>query len=283
MMPRKSKRPHPLKFPYSQVIVLFLAAAAVCLYAGIARAQKLASQMPSIPTPSSNAANSAGMQMTDMGNDVFAHALFNQLEGRTDGSNSEFRWDGQGWIGTDANRAWFKSEGFVSGGASSAGEVRDGDVEALYDRPLPRLRYFDGQIGLREDLDSGPHRSWLALGIEGLAPGFFQFEPTLYIRDGGHVAARVTGSYDLLLTQRLVAQPEIEMNFYSRRDPARLLGTGLTDLDAGIRVRYEIRRKFAPYVGFAYTRDFGETARLVRATGEQAVAPRFAFGLRVWY
>ena len=262
----------------ARIITLFFVATLVLFFGGIARAQTPASQMPSMPTPSSNDANSAGMQMTDMGNDVFAHVLFNQLEGRTDGSDSEFRWDGEGWIGTDTNRAWFKSEGFASGD-----EVSDGDIEALYDRPLPRLRYFDGQIGVREDVDSLPHRTWLALGIEGLAPGFFQFEPTLYLRDGGHIAGRVTGSYDLLLTQRLIAQPEIEVNFYSRADPARLLGTGLTDLDTGIRIRYEIRRKFAPYAGFAYTRDFGETARLVRQTGQYAAAPRFIFGLRLWY
>jgi copper resistance protein B len=243
----------------------------------LATAQTATSQMPQMSMASSATGSASDMQ-TDMGNDIFAHVLFNQLEGRADGSNSEFRWDGEGWIGTDTNRAWFKSEGFTSGG-----QVSDGDIEALYDRPLPRLRYFDGQIGVREDVDSGPHRTWLALGIEGLAPGFLQFEPTLYLRDGGHVAGRVTGSYDLLLTQRLIAQPEIEMNFYSRRDPARLLGTGLTDLDTGIRVRYEIRRKLAPYAGFAYTRDFGETARLVRQSGAYAAAPRFIFGFRLWY
>jgi copper resistance protein B len=262
----------------SRILSFIFAAALACFCSGIARAQTSTSQAPPMPmAPGSNAAP-ANMQMAGMGNDVFAHALFNQLEGRTDGSNSELRWDGEAWIGTDTNRAWFRSEGFASGSA-----VSDADIEALYDRPLPRLRYFDGQIGLREDVDSLPHRTWLALGIEGLAPGYFQFQPTLYIRDGGHVAGRVTGSYDLLITQRLIAQPEIEMNFYSRRDPARLLGTGLTDLDTGIRVRYEIRRKFAPYLGFAYTRDFGETARLVRQSGQYAAAPRFIFGLRLWY
>lgn len=245
---------------------------------GAAQAQTANSQIPRMQAPESGATNSARMHMADMGNEVFVHALFSQLEGRTGGPNSGMRWEGEGWIGTDANRAWFKSEGFASAAA-----VSDGDIEALYDRPLPRFRYFDGQIGVREDLDSGPRRTWLVLGMEGLAPGFFQVEPTLYVRDGGHVAGRVIGSYDLLLTQRLVAQPEIELNFYSRRDPARMLGTGLTNLDAGIRVRYEIRRKFAPYVGFAYARDFGETARLVRQAGELAAAPRFVFGLRLWY
>jgi copper resistance protein B len=257
--------------------MILVAALSFLGHSPMAIAQTANSQMPSMPMTASSA-NSAEMQTADMGNDVFAHVLFNQLEGRTDGSNSEMRWDGEGWIGTDTDRAWFKSEGFASGG-----EVADGDIEALYDRPLPRLRYFDGQIGVRDDLDSGPHRTWLALGMEGLAPGFFEFEPTLYVRDGGHIAGRVTGSYDLFLTQRLIAQPELEMNFYSRSDPARLLGTGLTDLDTGIRVRYEIHRKFAPYAGFAYTRDFGETARLVRQSGAFAAAPRFIFGLRLWY
>jgi copper resistance protein B len=246
-----------------------------CLGAGAITAQTTASQ-----APSGTSVNPSGpeMQGPTMGNEIFAHMLFNQLEGRTDGSNSEIRWDGEGWIGTDMNRAWFKSEGFASNGT-----VNDGDVEVVYDHPLPRLRYFDGQLGVREDVASGPHRTWLGLGIEGLAPGFFQFEPTVYFRDGGHVAGRITTSYDLLITQRLIAQPEVEMDFYNKSDPQRRLGTGLSDLDTGLRLRYEISRKFAPYVGFAYTRDFGGTATLSRAAGESTADPRFIFGLRVWY
>lgn len=243
--------------------------------AGFASAQTATSDAPQ--AASAPAADSAEMQMPDMGNGVFLHALFNQLEGRTDGPNSEFRWDGEGWFGTDTNRLWLKSEGFADPGG-----VRDGDLEALYDRPLPCLRYFDAQAGIREDSDSLPGRTWAAVGIEGLAPGFIEIEPTLYFREG-HVAGRFTGSYDLLLTQRLVAQPEVELNFYGEPDPLRRLGTGLTELDTGIRLRYEIRRQFAPYAGFAYTRNYGETAKLVRQIGEPAAAPRFVFGLRVWY
>jgi copper resistance protein B len=254
---------------------LALSGVIACLGAGAMTAQTTASQAPS---DASVNANGPEMQGPTMGNEIFTHALFNQLEGRTDGSNSEMRWDGEGWIGTDMNRAWFKSEGFATGGT-----VHDGDVEALYDRPIPRLRYFDGQVGVREDVASGPNRTWLALGIEGLAPGFFRFEPTVYFRDGGHVAGRITTSYDLLITQRLIVQPEVEMDFYTRSDPQRLLGTGLSDLDTGLRLRYEISRKFAPYVGFAYTRDFGGTATLSRAAGESTADPRFVFGLRVWY
>ena len=267
--------PQSLGFRRARRAAKPICAALALLFFSLSGLAAKAQQMPSAPA---TAANPPAMEMPDMGNQIFTHVFFDQLEGRANGADTEMRWDGEGWIGTDMNRAWFKSEGFASGGT-----VSDADIEAMYDRPLPRLRYFDGQIGVREDLDSGPRRTWLALGIEGLAPGFFQFEPTIYFRDGGRVAGRVSGSYDLLITQRLVAQPQIEMNFYSRGDPARLLGTGLTNLDAGIRVRYEIWRKFAPYVGFAYTRDFGETAALVRQAGEFAEIPSLVFGLRVWY
>jgi copper resistance protein B len=213
-----------------------------------------------------------------MDNKVFVHVLFDQLEGRTNGPNNEFRWDGQAWIGTDMNRLWLKSEGFLD-----AGGMSDGDHEALYDRPIPRMRYFDAQAGIRTDLDSGPKRVWGAVGIEGLAPYFFQFEPTFYFRDGGHLAARLSGSYDLRFTQRLIAQPELEINFYSKEDPACGIGTGLSDLDTGIRLRYEFSRKLAPYVGYAYDGKFGGTATFARQSGESVANPRLVFGIRVWY
>nr|WP_213806793.1 copper resistance protein B [Granulicella sp. dw_53] len=211
-------------------------------------------------------------------NQVFTHFLFNQLEGRTGGAGSELRWDGEGWIGTDMNRLWIKSEGVFEDGSAS-----DGDHELFYDRPIPRLRYFDAQVGIREDLDSGPNRTWGAVGIEGLAPHFFQLESTFYFRDSGHVAGKVTGAYDLKTTQRLIVQPQLEMNFYGSPDRARGLGTGLTDLDTGLRLRYEFSRKLAPYIGFAYTNQFGSTAAYSRQAGESVANPRFIFGVRVWY
>jgi copper resistance protein B len=211
-------------------------------------------------------------------NEVGGHLLFNQLEGRTSGPGNELRWEGEGWIGTDMNRLWIKSEGVFEDGS-----ISDGDHELLYDRPIPRLRYFDAQVGIREDLDSGPNRTWGAVGIEGLAPNFFQLESTFYFRDGGHVAGKVASAYNLKITQRLIAQPQLEMNFYSKPDPARGLGTGLTDLDTGLRLRYEIRRKLAPYIGFAYTNQFGSTAAYSRRAGESVSNPRFIFGFRVWY
>jgi copper resistance protein B len=213
-----------------------------------------------------------------MDNPIVGHVLFDQLEGRTNGPDNEFRWDGEGWIGTDMNKLWFKSEGFVEHGKAS-----DGDTEALYDRPIPYLRYFDAQAGVRYDLDSDPGRTWGAVGIEGLAPMFFQFEPTFYFSNRDRFAGRLMGSYDLLITQRLILQPEIEMNFYSKRDPSRAIGSGLSDLDTGLRLRYEISRKFAPYIGVAYNGKFGEAADFTRAEGGIVNDVRFVFGIRVWY
>jgi copper resistance protein B len=233
----------------------------------------------STPQPSSgtNGAMSKS-ELPVMDNQIFAHVQLDQFEGRTNGSDSELRWDGEAWIGTDMNRLWLKSEGF-----SNNNTVSDGDHEAMYDRPIPHLRYFDGQVGVRADLDSGPSRTWAAIGIEGLAPYYFELAPTLYVRDGGNVAGRVTGSYDLLLTQRWIVQPQAEFNFYSKDDPARRIGSGLSDIDTGVRLRYEISRKFAPYIGFAYNGKYGNTASYSRRAGETTSEPRFIFGLRLWY
>lgn len=219
-----------------------------------------------------------GIKPLKMGHQLFAHVLLDQLEGRTNGPNTRFRWDGEGWIGTDMNRLWVKSEGSVNNGV-----VSDGDQEFLYDRPIPRLRYFDAQVGVREDLDSGPARTWAAIGIEGLAPYLFNFAPTLYIGKGGRVAGRITSFYEFLLTQRLIAEPEAEVNFYSQDDSARQIGSGLADVDTGLRLRYVISRKFAPYIGFAYSGKYGSTAGYARQKGEATSDPRFVFGVRVWY
>jgi copper resistance protein B len=213
-----------------------------------------------------------------MDNTIFYHLLFNQLEGRTNGPDNEFRWDGEGWVGTDVNKLWFKSEGFVE-----HGRMTDGDQEALYDRPMPYLRYFDFQAGVRYDLDSDPGRTWGAIGIEGLAPYFFEFAPTFYFSNRGFFAGRVEGSYDILITNRLIAQPQFELNFYSKSNPSRGVGSGLSELDTGLRIRYEISRKLAPYIGFAYTGNFGRTATFTRKEGGNPDDPRFIFGVRLWY
>ena len=175
-----------------------------------------------------------------MDRQIFAHGIFNELEGRWNGTNTEFRWDGEGWVGTDYDKLWIKSEGTLQ----SNGTLDDGQHQFLYDRAI--TTYFDLQGGLRSDIDSRPTRNWAAFGIQGLAPYFFDLELTGYVSGEGHLAAKLEASYDLLLTQRLILQPQIEIDLYSKADPARLVGAGFSDIDTGLRLRYEISRNFAP-------------------------------------
>ena len=205
---------------------------------------------------------------------VYYHALLDEFEGRF-GADSSFRWEGEAWAGTDANRVWLKSEG-----EATKGNVEDGQQELLYDRPISS--FFDLQAGLRTDLDSRPGRTWAAFGIEGLAPLFFHVSATGYVSSEGHYAAKLEGDYDLLLTQRLILQPQAELNLYSKSDPVRLLGSGLSDLDTGLRLRYEFSRKFAPYIAMTYENKFGQTADLARRDAERSSDLRFSAGIRMW-
>jgi copper resistance protein B len=208
---------------------------------------------------------------------ILAHVIFNQFEGRWNGANTEFRWDGQGWVGTDYDKLWIKSEGTLQ----SNGILEDGQQQFLYDRAI--TTYFDLQGGLRSDLDSRPTRNWAAFGIQGLAPYFFDLEPTGYVSGQGHLAAKLDASYDLLLAQRLILQPQIELNVYSKADRARVVGAGFSDIDTGLRLRYEFSRKFAPYIGVVYEGKFGQTASFARQAGESTGDFRFVFGVRAWF
>ncbi len=232
--------------------------------------------LPANPSPKDLSPEAAPYGPPVMDNMIFGHVLFDQMEGRTNGLDNEFRWDGEGWVGTDMNKLWFKSEGFIERGYTT-----DGDQEALYDRPI--TTYFDAQAGVRYDLDTNPGRLWGAIGIEGLAPYFFSFAPTFYFSDRGYFAGRIAGSYDLLITNRLILQPQVEINFYSKSQADRGVGSGLSEIDTGLRLRYEITRKFAPYIGFAYTGTYGETADFTRQEGGNVNDPRFIFGARIWY
>lgn len=208
---------------------------------------------------------------------IVAHGILNQFEGRLNGGTPELRWSGQAWVGTDYDKLWLKTEGF----RRADGTIDDGSHEFLYSRAVST--YWDLQSGVRADIDSKPSRTWGAFGIQGLAPLFFDVETTSYVSDQGHFAGRFEGSYDLLITQRLILQPQAEVNFYSKSDPGRLTGTGLADIDAGLRLRYELDRKLAPYVGVAYEGKFGQTATLARQAGEGTGGARFLFGIRSWF
>ena len=238
----------------------------------IALAAPAAAQTANAATPGME----AGPMPPVMDQGIFAHAILNQNEGRFNGANTQYRWEGQGWAGTDYDKLWIKSEGTVSNG-----RVDDGQQQFLYSRAV--TTYFDLQGGLRSDIDSRPTRNWAAFGIQGLAPYFFDLQVTGFASSEGHLAAKLEASYDLLLTQQLILQPQVELNLYSKADPARLVGAGFSDIDTGLRLRYEFDRKFAPYIGVVYDGKFGQTANFARRASESTGSVRFAFGVRVWF
>ena len=214
------------------------------------------------------------MQMDDKAH--FGQVLLDQLEWRrTDGGDAAV-WEGLGWYGSDYNKLFVKTEG-----ERVRGSTEDARVDVLWDHIISR--WWSLQAGGRQDFGEGPSRTWAAIGVQGLAPYWFDVEATAYVGEGGRTAARLKAEYDLLITQRLILQPEAEANLYGKSDPERQIGSGLSDLDIGLRMRYEFRRELAPYLGVAWTRRFGPTANLVRAAGGEASDIQFVAGVRLWF
>ncbi len=217
------------------------------------------------------------------------HRLFTLIDvleyrPKTGGSqgNDDYRWDIEGWYGGDYNRLWFKSEGQQDTAFKADYDV---DFQLLYGRFIQK--YYDFQIGPRVETQSFRGRNVTrglgVIGIEGLVPYDYEFESSLFIDQNGAVSARLSLTKDLLLTQRLILQTRFETNAAVQRVEEFTTGSGLNNLEFGVRVRYEIRREFAPYVGISLDRSFGETATLVRQDGGTPSQIRFVAGLRMWF
>jgi copper resistance protein B len=223
---------------------------------------------------------SDGYRYTDMpGMAMSDHAkigmlLIDQLEYAHDnhGDNATML-DAQGWYGEDFNKLWVKAEG-----ESAHGKLEDLRTEALWYHATST--YWGTQLGVRHDFGEGPARTWAAFGIQGLAPYWFDTEATVYVGSGGRTAARVEFEYD---AQRLILQPRFEVNLYGKDDPQRDIGSGVSDAAFGVRLRYEIRREFAPYVGLVWRQRFGRTADFTRAQNQHPNELQFVAGFRFWF
>lgn len=205
--------------------------------------------------------------------------LFDQLEYAPNGEGDPLSLDAVGWYGGAYNRLWFRAEGEQLT-SESAGEA---EVQLSYGRLV--TAYFDALAGVRVDQrwgDESGTRAHLALGLQGLAPLRFEFSPTLFLSQDGDLSARLEAEYQLLVTQRLVASPEIELNAALQEVPEWGVGSGINDVELGMRLRYEIRREFAPYVGYEWTRRVGGAADFAQAAGEPVSGGAFVVGLRVW-
>ena len=235
------------------------------------------SQLPKTPIPpitdEDREAAAQPAHAHDHGRTVFAFLMVDRLERWDDGDGGE-AWGVKGWIGSDDHRLWLRSEGEREGG-----KLADADLEVLYGRPV--ARWWDLQAGLRTTFGPGPTRTAAALGVSGIAPGKFEIEATGYLDTDGRLSARAEAAYTLLLTNRLILEPRIEAGWQAREDRSRGLGAGLSSLETGLRLRYEIDRRFAPYLGVVRVRSFGATADLRRADGEATGETRVVAGVRL--
>ena len=223
--------------------------------------------------------------MTDANRDLrrehggmtYYQVLFNLAEYQARKGGDGYRWDGEAWIGGDINRLTLKSEGEGTFGKP----LEAAEVQALYSRALDP--YWNLQAGVRYDFKPNPSRTYATIGVEGLAPYWFDVEGALFLSDKGDVLGRAEAWYDERVTQFFVLQPRVEANFAAQDVQQDGIGSGLTDLELGLRLRYEKSREFAPYIGVSWERQFGDTARFTRARGDDTGGFSFVAGVRTWF
>ncbi|MBC15419.1 MAG: copper resistance protein CopB [Desulfovibrio sp.] len=216
----------------------------------------------------------------DMEDDpVLATLIVDKLEMRSaDGANPVI-WDAEGWIGKDLDKFWFKTEGEYRNE-----KIEKAEFQGLYSRAISS--YWDFQVGARRDTYQSPgtpDRNWLAVGFKGLAPYFFDVDTALFVGEDGRTSLRLVAEYEILLTQQLILVPELEMDFYGKDDPATATGSGLSETELGIRLRYEFTREFAPYIGVNWSKLYGKTADYAKEEGENYDDVQFVVGLRFWF
>ncbi|MFL9815068.1 copper resistance protein B [Stutzerimonas sp. VN223-3] len=206
------------------------------------------------------------------------HFLFvaDELEWQDADDGSSLAWDISGWAGGDIDRLAFRSEG-----ERTNGHTEEAELQLLWSHAISP--WWETVAGIRQDFKPGSPQTWAAFGIQGMLLYGLETEATAFIGEGGQSALRLEAEYDILLTQRWVLQPTAEINLYGRNDDRRSVGSGLSDVGVGLRLRYEINRQFAPYVGVIWDRAYGNSADLLRAEGEDTSEARLVAGIRFWF
>ena len=207
---------------------------------------------------------------------VLAKVMINQLEVRsTDGPDPRVL-EAQAWVGRDVNKLWLKADvEYVDG------HTEEAEIQTLYSRAI--APYWDLQVGWRHDSRPTPSRAWLAFGVEGLAPYWFEIDAAAFIGESGQVGARLEAEYEVMFSQRWVLSPELKVNLHAKNDEATGTGSGLSDTELGLRLRYEVRREFAPYIGVNWVKKYGNTADFARDEGEDTDDLQFVAGIRAWF
>ncbi len=211
-----------------------------------------------------------------MGEQNFGALLVEKLEAVRTSDKPSTSYDVKAWLGRDFDRVVVKAEGEID-----KGKLQDARTEILWGHAI--APYWDTQLGLRYDSGVGPGRGWLAFGVEGLSPYWFDLEATAYVGNESRTALRFAASYDILFSQKLVLKPKIEANLFGKDDPEREIGSGLSSITTGLRLRYEINRQFAPYIGVEWKNMFGGTADYARLAGEKTNEYSLVAGVHLWF
>ncbi len=237
----------------------------------------MAWQAPSQAADHSAHAAHGGAASHDHGdNPVLFYGELDRLEGRLNSEEEDYHLDAQGWIGTDLNKLWLKTDLSHHGG-----EIAEAELQALYSRAV--AAYWNLELGIRTDIKPRPSQDWLVLGVQGLAPYWFEVDAALFIGSGGKSSARLSAEYEILLTQRLTLSPEVSLTAYGQNDPAEGTGAGLAQTTASLRLGYSLRREFTPYLGVNWLRYSGQTSDYVRQGGEAAQHTHWVLGIQAWF
>lgn len=203
--------------------------------------------------------------------------MIDQLEWRNaDGKHNPVVLEAEAWLGYDLNKLWLKADI-----ERLDGRTEEAELQALYSRAI--APYWDMQLGVRHDFKPKPEQTWAVIGIQGLAPYYFDVEAALFLGEAGSTAARFTAEYEMLFTQKLILSPEFSASFYGQNDRESQTGSGLSQTEVGLRLRYEIRREFAPYVGINWRKHYGNTADFLRDHSEDVSSTEFVVGARAWF
>ncbi|MEE8379135.1 MAG: copper resistance protein B [Gammaproteobacteria bacterium] len=207
---------------------------------------------------------------------IVTKVMIDQLETRITDGDDPVVLEGKLWIGKDLNKFVLKADV-----EQVNGETEELELQALYSRAV--APFWDFQIGVRHDKKPEPSRDWLAIGFQGLAPYWYEIDTALFIGESGQIGLRFEAEYEWMITQRLVLSPEVEINLHSKDDSATGTGSGLSDTQVGLRLRYEIKREFAPYIGINWNKKYGNTATFAKTAGEEVDDTQIVVGIRAWF
>jgi copper resistance protein B len=212
----------------------------------------------------------------DMDSDPWLNYLHvEQFEWRDADNAGATAWNVSAWSGKSVDKLWLNTEG-----ERLSGHTKRAETQLLYSRAISS--YWDIQTGVRSDIDPQPSQHWATFGVRGLAPYFFDIDAQLFVADHGRTAARAAAEYELMLTQKLTLTPKFEINAYGKDDIERGIGSGFSSLEAALRLRYEIVREFAPYIGVTHEHKLGDTANMARDADEERSETMLVIGISAW-